>query len=188
MNAFMEGKWTLLIIRGILAIFLGILMFLNFEAGILAVLVILGVYAILDGTFKLGEVYLQNKAQQNYRHTLLAAVVSLVIGVLIFAWPKITAVILIALIAAQILIQGGSDIYAAICERKYLSRGRFWLLLIGGIAQLIFGLWMIAQPAMGGLTIIAVIAAYAIIVGVILIIRGVEEKMGGPGSGPMAFA
>jgi len=188
MSALMEGKWTILIGRGILAIILGILMFLNLEAGVLAVLVILGVYAILDGIFKLWEVYLQNKNQQNYRHTLLAAVVSLVIGILIFSWPKITAVILIALIAAQVLIQGGSDIYSAIHERKYLSRGRFWLLLIGGIAQLLFGIWMIAQPAMGGLTIVAVIAAYAIVVGVILIIRGVEEKMGGPGPGPVAFA
>ena len=47
---------------------------------------------------------------------------------------------------------------------------------------------MIAQPAMGGLTIIAVIAAYAMVMGVILIIRGIEERAGGPGSGPMAFA
>jgi hypothetical protein len=40
---------------------------------------------------------------------------------------------------------------------------------------------------MGGLTIVAVIAAYAIVIGVILIIRGIEEKMGG-GSGPVAYA
>jgi hypothetical protein len=47
---------------------------------------------------------------------------------------------------------------------------------------------MIVQPALGGLTIVAVIAAYAIVVGVILIIRGIEEKMGGPGPGPVAIA
>ena len=188
MNMLMQGKWTILIVRGILALILGILVFLNLEAGVLAVLVVLGVYAILEGIFKLGEVYLQNKAGQSYRHTLLAAVVSLAIGIMIFAWPRITAVILIALIAAQALIQGASDIYAAIREREDLNRGRFWLLLIGGIAQLVFGLWMITQPAMGGLTVVAVIAAYAIVVGVILIIRGVEEKMGGPGPGPVAYA
>jgi uncharacterized membrane protein HdeD (DUF308 family) len=188
MNTLMQGKWTILIVRGILALILGILMLLNLEAGVLAVLIVLGVYAILDGIFKLGEVYVQNKAGQSYRHTLLAAVVSLAIGIMIFAWPRITVVILIALIAAQALIQGVSDIYAAIREHKVLSRGRFWLLLIGGIAQLLFGIWMIAQPAMGGLTIVAVIAAYAIVLGVILIIRGVEEKMGGPGPGPVAFA
>lgn len=188
MNVLMEGKWTILIARGILAIILGILMFLNLQVGVLTVLAILGVYAILDGILKLGEVYLQNKNQQNYRHTLLAAAVSLVIGILIFSWPRITAVILIALIAAQALIQGVSDIFAAVRERKYLSRGRFWLLLVGGIAQLLFGFWMIAQPAIGGLTIIAVIAASAIVIGVILIIRGIEEKMGGTGPGPVALA
>jgi uncharacterized membrane protein HdeD (DUF308 family) len=188
MNTLMQRKWIILIIRGVLAIILGILLLLNLEAGVLAVLVVLGIYAILDGIFKLGDVYVQNKAQQSHRHTLLSAIVSLAIGIMIFAWPKISAVILISLIAAQVLIQGGSDIYAALKERQYLSRGRFWLLLIGGIAQLFFGLWMIVQPAMGGLTIIAVIAAYAIVVGAILIFRGIEEKMGGPGPGPVTFA
>jgi uncharacterized membrane protein HdeD (DUF308 family) len=188
MNTLMQGKWTILIIRGILALILGILMLLNLGAGVLAVLVVLGVYALLDGIVKLVEAYVQEKAGGSYRHTLLGAAVSLAIGIMIFTWPQITAIILIALIAAQVLIQGGSDLYAAFRERKVLSRGRFWLLLIGGIAQLLFGLWMIAQPAMGGLTIVAVIAANAIVVGVILIIRGIEEKAGGPGPGPVAFA
>lgn len=188
MNTLMQGKWTILIIRGILALILGVLMLLNLGAGVLAVLVILGIYAILDGIIKLAEAYAQNKVGHRYRHILLSAAVSLAIGIMIFTWPKITALILIALIAAQILIQGGADIFAALRERKVLSRGRFWLLLIGGIAQLLFGLWMIAQPAMGGLTIVAVIAAYAMVIGVILIIRGIEEKAGGPGAGPAAYA
>jgi len=187
MNYLMQGKWTTLIIRGILALVLGTLMFMNLNAGVLTVLVILGIYAIADAILKLGEAYAQSKAKENYRHTLLAAAVSLIIGIMIFAWPKISAVLLIALLAAHILIQGGVDTYAALRGRKSLSRGRFWLLLIGGIAQLLFGIWMIAQPALGGLTIIAVIAAYAMVIGVILIIRGIEEKIGG-GAGPVAFA
>jgi uncharacterized membrane protein HdeD (DUF308 family) len=187
MNSLMQGKWTILIVRGILAMIVGIFMILNLGAGVLAVLTVLGVYAILEGIFKLGEVYVQNKAQQSYRHTLLTAIVSFAIGIMIFTWPQITAIVLLAMIAAQALIQGGTDIYSAFRERMYLGRGRFWLLLAGGIAQVIFSLWMIAQPAMGGLTIVAVIAAYAIVIGVILIIRGIEEKMGG-GSGPVAYA
>ena len=183
----MQGKWSMLILRGILALILGMLMFLNLGAGALAVLVILGIYAILDGVFKLGEAIAKNKAQERYRHTLLAAAGSLAIGVMIFLWPKISAVILISLLAAHILIQGGVDLYAAVREQQSLGRARFWLLLIGGIAQLLFGIWMILQPALGGLTIVAVIAAYAMVIGVILIIRGIEEKAGG-GAGPVAFA
>ena len=188
MNTLMQGKWTMLLLRGILALILGVLMLLNLKAGVLAVLVILGVYALLDGAFKLGAAYVQNKAGQSYRHTLLTAAVSLVIGIMIFSWPQLTAIILIAMIAAQVIIQGSADILVAFSERKLIRRGRFWLLLIGGIAQLLFGIWMVAQPVIGGLTIVAVIAAYAIVIGVILIIRGVEEKMGGPGPGPAAYA
>ena len=186
MTNMMQGKWTTLILRGVLALVLGALMFMNLQAGALAVLVILGIYAILDGIFKLGEVYAKIKAQESYRHALFSAAVSLVCGIAIFVWPQISVVILIALLAALILIQGGVDLYAALRERKSLKRSRFWLLLIGGIAQLLFGVWMIAQPVLGGLTIIAVIAAYAMVIGVILIIRGIEEKIGG--GGPVAYA
>ena len=187
MSNVMQGKWTTLILRGVLALMLGALMFINLNASALAVLVILGVYAILDGLFKLGEFYAKSKSKESYRHTLLAAAVSIIIGIMIFAWPKISAVVLIALLAAHILVQGSVDIYEAVGNRKSLGRGRFWLLLVGGIAQLLFGLWMIAQPVLGGLTITAVIAAYAMVLGVILIVRGVEQKAGGS-NGPEAFA
>jgi uncharacterized membrane protein HdeD (DUF308 family) len=187
MDKLMQGKWTTLILRGILTLILGVLMFVNLEAGALAVLVVLGVYAILDGIIKLVEAYTKHKAKVRYRHTVLAATASLVVGIMIFAWPRITAVVLIALLAALILIQGVVDLYVAIRERKSLRRGRFWLLLIGGIAQLLFGVWMITQPVLGGLTIVGVIAAYAMVIGVILIIRGIEEKAGG-GAGPAAYA
>lgn len=187
MDKLMQGKWTTLILRGILALILGVLMFVNLEAGALAVLVVLGVYAILEGVIKLVAAYAKHQAQEPYWHTLLAGAASLVIGIMIFAWPRITAVVLIALLAALILIQGVADLYAAIQERKSLPGRRFWLLLIGGIAQLLFGVWMIAQPVLGGLTVVGVIAAYAMVIGVILIIRGIEEKTGG-GAGPAAYA
>ena len=72
------------------------------------------------------------------------------------------------------------------CHASHMSPQR-GLLLVGGIVQLLFGLWMIAQPVLGGLTIVAVIAAYAMVLGVILIIRGLDQRVGGS-SGPVAFA
>ena len=62
-----------------------------------------------------------------------------------------------------------------------------WLLVFGGITQLFFGLWMVFRPAIGGLTVVAVIAIYAIVIGLILILRGVEERIGG-GGGAVAAA
>jgi len=188
MQNLLEGKWTTLLLRGILALTIGILLFLNLGVGAVAMLAVLGVFAILDGIFALGEVYIHHKAVQAYGHTLLGAMVSIIIGIAIFVWPQASAVVLIALIAAKVLVQGGSDVYAAFRDRASLSGGRFWLLLIGGIAQLFFAVWMIFQPVMGGITVIAVLAAYALVIGVILIIRSLEMRFGGGGSGPMAFA
>lgn len=184
----MEGKWTTLLLRGILALTVGILLFLNLGVGAVAMLAVLGVFALLDGIFALGEAYAQRKAGAAYGHALLGALVSILIGIAIFVWPRASAVVLIGLIAAKVLVQGGSDVYAALTQREMLPRGRFWLLLIGGILQLLFAVWMIFQPLLGGVTVIAVLAAYASVLGVILILRSLEEKFGGGGGGPLAFA
>jgi hypothetical protein len=41
------------------------------------------------------------------------------------------------------------------------------------------------NPVLGGLTVVAVIVIYAIIIGVILILRGIQERIGG-GEGSVA--
>jgi len=186
MNSLMQGKWWFLVLRGILAIVLGLIVLSNLKGGVMAILLFLGFYVILEGLLKLGEVYVQYKAATGFWHTLLAALGSIVVGVLIITWPRISIIVLVALIATQALIQAASDIYAAISGRAELERGRFWLLVLGGIAQLFFGLWMIFQPVIGGLTVIVVLAIYAIVIGVILILRGLLERFGAGGAGSVA--
>jgi uncharacterized membrane protein HdeD (DUF308 family) len=187
MNSLMQGKWWFLVLRGILAIVLGLIVLANLKAGVMAVLLFLGYYAILEGLLKLGEVYVHYKTGAEFWHTLLAALGSIVIGILIITWPRISVIILIALIATQALIQAASDIYAAIRGRTELEKSKLWLLVLGGIAQLFFGLWMIFQPVIGGLTVVAVLAIYAIVIGVILILRGFQDRFGG-GAGSVAAA
>ena len=101
------------------------------------------------------------------------------LGILVFAWPKLSAVILIALIATHAIYQGVSDIYAAIKMRPELITGWFWWSVIAGIAQVIFGIWMIFQPFIGGLAVIIVIGIYLIVLGIVLIVRSFQARSGG---------
>jgi uncharacterized membrane protein HdeD (DUF308 family) len=65
--------------------------------------------------------------------------------------------------------------------RKEGTASRFWLWFAGGVLQVLFGTLMIFQPVLGGLTLIAVIGAYAVVLGVILILKAFQERSGGAG-------
>ena len=56
-----------------------------------------------------------------------------------------------------------------------------WVLLLSGVASLIFGFFVLAAPAAGALAIVVWVAAYALIFGILLIafglrLRGVNRR------------
>jgi uncharacterized membrane protein HdeD (DUF308 family) len=113
---------------------------------------------------------------------LLTGLASILVGIIIFAWPNLTVIVLLALIAVKAITQGITDIYQSIRGRSQLSTGVMVLLVLGGLAQLIFGVWMIFQPVIAGLTLVMVIGIYAVLVGTILILSGLWIRFGGGGS------
>ena len=90
------------------------------------------------------------------------------IGIGTFFYPGITAVALFYLIAAWAVIRGIFEIVAAIEYRKEI-RGE-WVLSVGGIFSIIFGVVLIAYPAPGVLALVWLIGAYALIFGVTMIV------------------
>ena len=62
--------------------------------------------------------------------------------------------------------RGVLEIVAAIRLRKEIHGE--WLLIMGGIASVVFGVLLMAQPGAGALTLLWLIAAYAILYGIVL--------------------
>jgi uncharacterized membrane protein HdeD (DUF308 family) len=97
-------------------------------------------------------------------------VVSIVAGVVAFVWPAITALALLYVIAAWAIVTGVVEIVAAIELRKVIAHE--WLLGLSGLASVLFGLAIAAFPGAGALVVLAYIAAFAIVLGVLLIALG----------------
>ena len=95
-------------------------------------------------------------------------------GVVTFLWPGITALALLMVIAAWALVMGIFQIVAAIRLRKEIEGE--WLLGFSGVLSVIFGVLMVINPGAGALALLWVIAAYAIIFGVLLIVLGFRLK------------
>ena len=99
-------------------------------------------------------------------------------GILTFAWPGITALVLLLFIAGWAIATGVLQIAGAIRLRKEIENE--WLLIASGLLSVIFGLVLAARPGTGALALLYVIGIYAVLYGILevwlsLRLRGYAE-------------
>jgi uncharacterized membrane protein HdeD (DUF308 family) len=160
-------NWWALLIRGIAAIIFGVLAFMWPGATILAIGILFGAYAFVDGIFAIVAAIRAAQAHQRSWPFIIEGIVGLLIAAITFYDVAITIFALFITIAAWAFITGILEIVAAIQLRKVIT-GEFWL-IIGGIASILFAVLMIWRPLAGALAVIWIIGIYAIIFGIAMI-------------------
>src|SRR5918911_1787 len=166
MIAVFTSNWWSLLLRGLVALIFGILTFIWPGISLTALVFLFGAYALVDGLF---TVIAALRAPEGYRHwwaLLVEGIFGTIAGVLAFVWPGITALVLLYLIAAWAIVTGVFEIAAAIRLRKVISGE--WLLALGGVMSVLFGLLLMAWPGAGALAVLWMIGAYAILFGALL--------------------
>lgn len=168
------SSWWALALRGIAAILFGVLAF-AWPHLTLAVLVFLfGAYALVDGVFAIFAGIKSHGTFKRWWVLLLEGILDVIIGVLAFALPSITALALLILIGAWAIVTGIFEIGAAIQLRKYVAGE--WLLALAGAASVLFGVALLINPGVGALAVVWLIGAYAIVFGVLLVALGLKLR------------
>jgi uncharacterized membrane protein HdeD (DUF308 family) len=98
---------------------------------------------------------------------LVEGVIGIIAAILTFAWPAITAIVLLYVIAFWAIFTGVFEIIAGIRLRKAITNE--WLLLTMGLLSLLFGVLILFAPGAGALAIVLWIGAYALVFGVFLL-------------------
>ncbi len=167
-------NWWTLALRGLFAVLFGIAAFVWPALTLAALVILFGAYALVDGLFALiGGIQTRS----------WFFIIEGIAGILIFIWPGITALLLLTFIAGWAIITGIIEIIGAIRLRQVIANE--WLLILGGVLSVLFGIILIAQPGAGALAVIWVIGAYALIFGITLIalafrLRGHGERTTSP--------
>jgi uncharacterized membrane protein HdeD (DUF308 family) len=159
--------WWAWLIRGIAAIIFGVLAFLWPGVTILAIGILFGAYAFVDGIFALVAAIRIAETHGRWWPLLLEGIVGLIIAAITFWDIRITLLALYFTIAAWAFLTGILEIVAAIELRRHIGN-EIWL-IIGGIASILFGVLMIWFPLAGALALIWLIGAYAILFGALMI-------------------
>ena len=95
---------------------------------------------------------------------VLRSLLDIVVGVIVFVWPSISALALLYVIGAYAIILGIITIGGAFWLP--FSGGDSALLVLTGIASIVFGIVMFAMPGDGALVLLALIAAFALVSGI----------------------
>jgi uncharacterized membrane protein HdeD (DUF308 family) len=170
-------NWWSLVIRGIFAILLGVITFVGPGITVAALVLLFGAYALVDGVMAIIGAVRAARSHERWGALLIEGVASLVAAAITMAWPGITAVALVFVIAAWAIVTGVFEVMAAVRLRKYVTGE--WLLALGGIASLLFGILLIIAPVAGALVLALWVGAYTLVFGVLLIALGLRLRSWG---------
>ena len=159
-----RGWWALLL-RGIAAIAFAVLTWLQPRISLTALVLLFGWYAIVDGVLGASMAIAGRKTHEHWVVLLLGGLLGIAVGVVTFLAPGITALALLFYIAIWAVATGTLEIVAAIRLRKEIPNE--WLLVLGGLASVAFGVLLMARPEAGALAVLSLIAAFAFVFGVI---------------------
>ena len=163
-------NWWSLVLRGLLGIAVGVLTFLWPGITLAALVIVFAAYAFVDGVISLAGAVHAVAARERWAALLVEGVLGIAAAAVAVFWPAITLLALVYVIAVWAIITGAFEIAAAIRLRQHISGE--WLLVLSGIASVIFGVLVAAVPMAGALVIALWFGAYTFVFGVILVALG----------------
>jgi uncharacterized membrane protein HdeD (DUF308 family) len=159
-----KWRWWTVALRGLAAILFGILSMLAPGVTLASLVLLFGVYSIVDGVLALA---LATTPVQRRFALIARGVVSIAAGIIALMWPGITAYALLLVIACWAIISGALEVVMAIQLRKQIEGE--WLLAVEGVLSIGFGVVLMIAPLAGAIVLGLWIGVYALVLGGMLI-------------------
>ena len=165
MLSMLSENWWVLALRGLLAVLFGFAALVLPLGTLEAVGQLFGVYAILEGAL----VVLIGLRGTQYRGAFLSeGAFGIVAGLVALAWPGVTALVLLYIIAIWAILSGIAEIIAAVALRREIEGE--WVLFLVGVLSVVLGMAMAVLPSVGVLSLIWLVGLYALAVGIAMIV------------------
>ncbi len=167
---------TSLILRGVLAVVVGVIAFGWPGITILALVILFAIYAFMDAGFEGVRAFSSAAAGPVIGHLLLG-LVDLAAGVVAIVWPGPTALVLVLVVGIWAFTGGFFEIFAGFQAGE--TAGTRALFIIAGLVSVAFGVVVFARPGLGAATLALLFGLYSFIYGISLITMGIDARRTG---------
>ena len=165
-----------LILRGVLAVIVGILALAWPGVTILALVILFAIFAFIDAGVEAMRAFSSGKAGPVVGHLLLG-LLDLAAGVIALVWPAPTALVLVLVVGVWAFVGGFFEVFSAFDRGE--TAGTRALYILTGLLWIAFGVVLFARPGIGAVTLALLFGLFNLISGATLITRGIEVRRTG---------
>jgi len=164
-------RWALGL-NGLLAVAVGVVIIAWPGISLFALTILFGAYTLATGVVALMAGFQAPKGHRSW--LVVSGLAGIAVGVLVFVWPNISALALLYVIGAYAIWLGILGIYGAF--RLPLDGGDSALFVLSGLVSIAFGVIMFANPSLGALVVLSLIAAFALVTGITELVVAIGGK------------
>lgn len=164
---------TSLILRGLLAVAIGIVALAWPGVTVLALVAMFAFYAFIGAGIEAVQAFSSRSAGPVIGHLLLG-LVNVVAGLVALAWPGPTALVAVLLVGTWAVIMGGVEIVAALLPAE--PGGLRALFVVGGLVSTAFGVALVTHPHMGAVSLALLFGLFNVIAGTWMVADGIEVR------------
>jgi uncharacterized membrane protein HdeD (DUF308 family) len=156
--------WWAFAVRGIAAIVFGILAIVWPETTLTVLVILFGAYVIVDGIALLVALARGDTLARRHAWSVgIMGVLGIVVGVITFLAPGLTALSLLYVVAFWSIAMGTFQVIAAIALRRELD-GELWMAL-GGVVSIAFGALLVVFPGEGLISLVWLVGIWSVVFG-----------------------
>lgn len=176
------GVWWWVLVRGILAIAFGVIALFSPASAFLAVVLVFGAYAIVDGIVEIVHGIAMRGGSKSWGWLIFAGVVSILAGIAALVLPIVAgllgAILMLWMIVAYNLVHGVMVIGVAVKS----ERGRAWGIVAGVLSVLfsvVLAILILVTPGTAVLGLIFAVGIYAVVFGITLAVAAIATRVRG---------
>lgn len=174
------SSWKMMVVRGAVAIVFGILaIFWPIETG-LALMLLWGFWALLEGISLLVQAVRPSTEGSRLGRALLG-VIALVVAFFAIFSPGVTAQTLTWIFGIWLIVRGLFEVFTAFSSYRLTPR---WLLLVGAALSILLGVFFVANPGRGAVGIAVWLGLMAVCWGVVFVVTGFTLRRQHPWPAP----
>jgi len=170
----LASVWWVFLIRGIVGVALGVMIWLQPAASVAVLVLFFGAWMLVDGIFTSIGSIVRRHENPEWGWMLVSGILSLVIGLLTLRAPGVTVVVLVLFVAMWAMMLGISQIALGWRIRKEVSNE--WMLYLSGAVALLFGFMVMWNPAAGAVSVLWMIAFFSMLFGISMIVLSFRLK------------